>query len=57
MTRFELATPRPPDVYSTELSYIPMIVLMDENSKFQVPNSKIWQEVFYLILKSPEHIK
>ena len=26
MTRFELATTRPPDVYSTGLSYIPLFL-------------------------------
>ena len=26
-TRFELATTRPPDVYSTELSYVPNTLL------------------------------
>ena len=45
MTRFELATTRPPDAYSTGLSYIPLLF-----SDGKVRNFFCYGQTFFVIL-------
>jgi hypothetical protein len=42
MTRFELATPRPPDVCATGLRYIPKILLFNSTQQAGAANVKVF---------------